>query len=1150
MLSKIICSIRKSALIALTIQLLLVLSFELSPGSAGILACSFSRAYPVKQARMPALQGPSLKSGVARYGSENINPTETVSLFLVNSITSQTAESPAKLELGNSVQRDLKGGQKHSYLINLKRGEYILIAVAQLGIDVVLRWLGPDGKQIEEFDSDARANGEEKTVLVGETDAIYTLIVEARQQNALPAAYSVRFIESRPATEQERAIQEARRLFTESQNQRRAGKYDQARELGEKSLSIREKWLGKEHLELAAPLTNIALIYKDLADFEAAEKSHLRALAIREKALGPDHTSVSTSLNNLALLYKEMGNLDKTEQLQRRALAIFEKVLAPDHPNVGFMLGNLAEVARMKGDLAHAEMLNRRAIEILEKAFGPSSREVAISVNNLANTYKEKGDYEEAEPLYRRALAILESSMGPNHPNVAAPLGNLAEIARHRRDYAAAESLNQRVLQIFQKGLGPNHPNVGLVMSEIGVLHRLRGDLEKAEETYKQSLALLEKEMGPEHPYVGAALSNVGLVFRDKGEFARALSMFERSLSIRQKALGPQHPDVAESFENLAMIQACLGAADKAVEAQTHANAITERNVSLNLVTGSERQKLIYLRSLSDATDRTLSLHINTAPTNSHAQEIAATAILRRKGRVLDTMADSLAAVRQRLTEKDGNLLDDFRDTNSLLARLVFNGPQRISMSEHQKRIKTLEEKREKLEAEISIRSAGFYQPRAGVTLEEIQSSIPPDAALIEFSTYQPFDAKAPASRQAFGEPRYVAYVIRRDGKLNWKDLGPASEVDKVVDSFRETLRDPKRSDVRTVARFLATKIIQPLEDYLIGTSRLLISPDGALTLIPFEALVNDKDRYMVEAYAFTYLTSGRDLIRMQVKRSSKTEPIILANPLFGEPEVIASAPSGPGRRTGAARAYRERARRSVTRAKSLTDVYFAPLTGTGLEAESIKMLFTESRVLTGSKASESALKRISAPRILHIATHGFFLADPDVPSSSAALKQAGEAGSEPTRSINSNVRVENPLLRSGLALAGANVRKAGDDDGILPALEASGLDLWGTKLVTLSACDTGIGEVEHREGVYGLRRSFVLAGAETLVMSLWPVSDYATREIMTGYYRGLRQGGGRGEALREVQLAMIRNRQRSHPFYWASFIQSGEWGNLDGVRQ
>ena len=222
------------------------------------------------------------------------------------------------------------------------------------------------------------------------------------------------------------------------------------------------------------------------------------------------------------------------------------------------------------------------------------------------------------------------------------------------------------------------------------------------------------------------------------------------------------------------------------------------------------------------------------------------------------------------------------------------------------------------------------------------------------------------------------------------------------------------------------------------------------------------------------------------------SRPVIIADPLFGEP----AEPS---------------------------ELYFAPLSASATEGRFIKELFPDATLLTGALATKAALAQVKAPRILHIASHGFFL-------------KAGE----------SVAAAQNPLLRSGLALAGGNVARR---DGILTALEASGLDLWGTKLVTLSACDTGVGEVQNHEGVYGLRRAFVLAGAETLVMSLWPVSDYITREAMVDYYARLRTGVGRGDALRQAKLKLLKRQSRRHPYYWAAFIQSGEWANLDGHR-
>jgi CHAT domain-containing protein len=206
-------------------------------------------------------------------------------------------------------------------------------------------------------------------------------------------------------------------------------------------------------------------------------------------------------------------------------------------------------------------------------------------------------------------------------------------------------------------------------------------------------------------------------------------------------------------------------------------------------------------------------------------------------------------------------------------------------------------------------------------------------------------------------------------------------------------------------------------------------------------------------------------------------------------------------------------------------------LRGTAAEATAIKRLIPGATVLTALQASEEKLKSVKGPIILHIATHGFFLADPEEKGQSAAVRSSALPAS--------------PLLRGGLAFVGANARQAGAEDGLLTGLEASGLDLLGTQLVVSSACDTGVGEISVGEGVFGLRRAFTLAGAESLVMSLWPVSDQVTRELMVSFYSNLTQGMGRGEALRRAKLEMLRRPTRRHPFYWASFIQSGSWTEI-----
>ncbi|HUK90227.1 MAG TPA: CHAT domain-containing protein, partial [Blastocatellia bacterium] len=568
------------------------------------------------------------------------------------------------------------------------------------------------------------------------------------------------------------------------------------------------------------------------------------------------------------------------------------------------------------------------------------------------------------------------------------------------------------------------------------------------------------------------------------------------------------------------------------------------------------------------------------------ALRLAFTTLLQRKGRVLDALSENRAALLAHMTVQDQKLLDTLDQTTARLARLVLSGPQGTAIDEHQKRIASLERDRDELEAEISRQSTGFYQAGATPSIEAVRAALPSGSALVEFAIYRPPELTASPSQRSFQPARYVAYILRPTGEISWKDLGEAAPLDEAVERFRAALRDPNRRDVDAVSRAVDQKLMQPIRPLLGGASHLLISPDGQLSLIPFAALLDENRRFLVERYSMSYLTSGSDLLRPRPAVASGAGPLVIADPLFGEPASSSkpasnasppdvpspsahAAAAGDGKRLesrfGAEpEAGSQSARTSEAKLQSeapdLSEVYFAPLGPTAEEAKAIGALFPDATILTGARATKEAIKQSinhsGAPRILHIATHGFFL--PDRPAAGGVVgKRAPASETNKVRAPAENSfanplesPAENPLLRSGLALAGANFRKSDrDDTGILTALEASGLNLWGSKLVVLSACDTGVGQVRNGEGVYGLRRAFVLAGAEALVMSLWPVSDYVTRELMIAYYKNLNAGLGRSESLRRVQLEMLGRKNRRHPFYWASFIQSGDWRPLNGRR-
>ncbi|MFN2511242.1 MAG: tetratricopeptide repeat protein [Pyrinomonadaceae bacterium] len=1013
------------------------------------------------------------------------------------------------------------------------------------------------------------------------------------------------------------------------------GDFAQAEPLYRRALDIQEKTLGPENTQLATTLTNLGAMYQEKGDYGQAEQLLLRALAIREKGSGTEEIYVIQSLKSLASLYETKGDYDKAGPLFQRVVTRLEKLLGADNPIIAPSISDLALHTKNQGDYVKAEQLYQRAITILEKARGPDDASLAAPLDNLATLYQSKGDYERAEALYKRVLTIKERTLRAEDPLIATTLSNLAVLYHEQRNYERAEELLQRALVIKERALGPMHPDVATVLSNLQVLYYDKGDYDKAETFSQRILTIKEKALGPEHPDVGIAINNIAALKERKGDNQGAEALYLRALAIYEKKLGPKHPDTTNMVLNLALLSAARGETSQAISYLTRGTDTSEYNAALILATGSEEQKRRYMSTLSSETDYTISLHLRSVPNDLSAARLALTTILRRKGRALDAMTEQLASLRRRSDPQDRALLERLDAVRSELATLVLSGPvKQSSGTERQAAVAKLEAEVQRLEAAVSARSAEFRAQSQPVTIDSVREAMPLDTALVEIASYRSFNAQAKNRLERYGPSRYAAYVLRRGSEAGvveqpkWVDLGDAATINADVAALRKALISPRSTDFKQVGQALYGKVMRPLLPLVGNTQRLFISPDGDLNLIPFGALVDEQDRYLVENYSITYLTSGRDLLRLQIHPVSKQGPVVFANPLFelGETNRGIADASGRGRRSA-----------------DLREAKFSPLPGTAGEAKALADLLSDAKIFTGTQATEAALKRVSGPRILHVATHGFFL--PDIPQASSPQANAesarglGIASSGPSSGSMTPTqtrRDENPLLRSGLALAGVNQRQSGaGEDGVLTALEATGLDLWGTKLVVLSACETGLGEIKNGEGVYGLRRALVLAGSESQVMSLWQVSDAATRDLMAAYYQRLQAGEGRTEALRQVQLEMIksgvgesaaRSRQqtavsirqeqsavsrrqeadgsrqmqvtaagttapsaalsttpttassttpatvpgtpaqqrglsiergkmtlsedRSHPFYWASFIQSGEWRSLDGTRQ
>jgi CHAT domain-containing protein/Tfp pilus assembly protein PilF len=998
-------------------------------------------------------------------------------------------EAPTALELGLPLTRELHGGETHRYQIMLAQGQYASVSLEQRGIDVVVELAGPDDQLISVFDDEVRSLGEERIEFVAEAAGEYKLAVKAKLKNVPAGHYEIRPIEEREATDRERALHQTRLLQTQISRLFRAGKYDEVRPLIERALGIAEGVLGPDDVYVARLIEDLGHVYFSKRDHAKATTAYERALTIFQRQFGTDHPETAAAMLALGSSYLIGGEYPKADPLLTQSLRILEKTLGAEHPALARSLDRLGVLYQRRGELEKSEESYRRAVMILEKAQDTDTAMFAGLLVNLAHHYHQRRDYEGAEELLLRSLAITERLLGADHPWVADSLINLGITARARKDYDSAEKY------------------------------------------YLRGLSIKEKAVGPEAPDVAQILNSIANLYRSKGEYDKALEVNLRAVSILEKTAGPYEYATVLSLGSIARTYAAMGDLANAIKYQSRVDAVIERAIELNLTVGSERQKLAFLNTVSWRTDRTISLNMQSAPNDPEASALAALVVLQRKGRVLDALSETRAALRERSDSKGRVLLDALNGTTAQLAGLLLNGPPKTSPEDQRKLVKELEQKKEKLEAEISLRSAEFRAQTQPVTLWAVQAAIPKDAALVEFAAYHPFNPKAESDSEAGGETRYAAYVVRREGTPLGRDLGEANAIDAAVDRLRQALRDPSRRDVREIARSLDEQIMRPVRALAGDATRLLVSPDGALNLIPFEALVDERGGYLIQRYSFAYLTSGRDLLRFGVARESRSQPVVVADPAFGEPATVGVA------------AVDGRAGDGKVRFDQ-SQVFFGPLPGVAAEVRALRKLLPQATFLTREQATKSALMQVHGPSILHIATHGFFLQnDPRVHNRPRAVTE------DATRLGKMVANVENPLLRSGLALAGANQGDIGSDDGVLTALEAAQLDLWGTKLVVLSACDTGVGEVRSGEGVYGLRRALVLAGAESQVMSLWPVSDRSTRDLMVGYYKGLSQNEGRGDALRRAQLQMLRGKAHSHPYYWASFILAGEWGNLKGLR-
>lgn len=940
-----------------------------------------------------------------------------------------------------------------------------------------------------------------------------------------------------------------------------AGRYESARPLLERSLAIRRELHGPDDPIVARGHNNLARMLYRAGDLPGALEAFRKAQEILERAEGPDSPSVGIVVMNGAILTMELGRYAEAIPLYERALAILEKEHGPEHSTVARVLNNLAIATELSGDYAGAKVLYERCLTMRRKILGPDAIETGSTLANLAILNHTIGDEQGALEQVGRAVEIYEKSLGPDHPETLRIVNIQGGILEEIGETDRAIALYERTLAGRLKAFGPEHHDVAESQSSLAALYLDRGDAKKALPLLTQALATREASLGEDHPVVAGDLGHLATAQVELGDLAAARAALDRALAIREKRLGPDHPGTAAGLVQLAELDWKEGKRDAALARARRASGILLASARDTLAVLPERQALLLVADQVRPEEIFFSGLLASDDKPGPWLEACWEWSLSRRGLVLDVLAERHRTALAAESKQTHAAWDELAEARRELAELWVGGVEGLDPETHQADLDRARRRKEQAEsglARASLSYRGELQLRR-TSIGDLANSLPADSALVEWVR-----VRAGAGSKESRRIRDVALLLGPQGGRAFVDLGPAEAIDGAVNDWRAALdrtaheagtgaqsedaaADPLRP-LRSAGERLRGLVWDPLPASIRAMERIYLVPDGAMHMVDLAALPDRRGGYLIEqGPSIRLLGSGRDLVRLA--RTGGSSPSggrgLLA---LGDPDFDADRSA---RRMGAAdqpvviAAYRG----ETPDCLGVAGTTWNRLPESGREVQRVSELYGDDEPvlrLTGAGASEERFKR-DAPgrRVLHLATHGYFLGE----------ECGGTAGAGAAPGGATSPAGESPLLRSGLVLAGANRSDGGGssdpgvagagEDGILTAEELAALDLRGVELAVLSACDTGRGDIAVGEGVFGLRRALAISGVRSIVMSLWPMPDRQARLWMTSFYRGRLDGASISEAARQAALANLMELRDSgspeHPYDWAGLVVAGD---------
>jgi CHAT domain-containing protein/tetratricopeptide (TPR) repeat protein len=943
------------------------------------------------------------------------------------------------------------------------------------------------------------------------------------------------------------------------------GEFQAAQSHYEQALAMRRAVFGNNHYDTAISMNDLAALLMNQGDYKEARKLFEESLAVRIKLLGAEHAEIAPAWINLGSLDKREGNFPAAKQNFLKGLAIAEKKLGPEHPYTLATLNNLGDLSVDMADYVSARQYWDRVLPLAKKAFGENDSRVAMVLNNLGHLHQIQGNYAAAKQSYEQALKIRKAGSGANHPETASVINNIGHLIQSQGDHAGAIPYYQEALTMLRKTLGDEHQLTVSTLGSLGTAKQKTGDYKNGRRSLEEALRLYRKILGEKHPLVAVALTNLAWMNVAERDVKTAHKQLETALEIQTASLGAGHPDTLSTRQDIAMLDALNGKFYDAAQQLDTARRGIKQHIGRTLSGLSEQEQITYMR-VND--DKSFQDSLSLGYAQRHDQklvELSTSWLLNGKALTPSLLAERALMLRDAKTPELAKLGEDLSQVRRQLASLSMSSQETNEVEERRKSLDQLTAEEERLSRAISSKNgSGGSGKYRWLELADLRKKIPANSVLIDIMRLREVKFQADIDESRLISTRYIAWIIPPEaaGRIEIVDLGDVTQVEPLLRKVRDQLTTAAQPNGPLIkqgeaeaTKSLTTELAQvgelvwkPLAEKIpAGTTELIISPDGELWTLPWAALPITDNKLLIEDYAVRFVTNARSLFSGALAAKNPGKPLIFSDPDFdlaGEAVRAAILAVFPDLKLN-------NSTRGLTSRTSLPRVTSLP--NTKIEAEavipSIEKL-TENKPVnyTGKFALESVVKRVNRPRMMLLTTHGFFLDDQSTNGKRDALETADQRSLAATGSTKG---IENPLLRCGLLFAGCNAKQnIGDDDGVLTGLEIVGLDLRGTELVVLSACETGLGKVNNGQGIAGLRQAFQIAGARSVVATLWQVPDRDSAILMTDFFGTLADGNPAAQgsitaaALREAQLKRIATRREksgaAHPFYWAAWTVTG----------